>query len=97
MMFNAKPWKRGNRKDIMNFAGSRFLVYAVLLSLLFSMIHVLGFREYTGVISGTADSGAVVQFMGALYILLYLCFAAIVPVLVIAGFLRIAARKVIKL
>ena len=96
-MCDAESEKTDNRKGIMNFAGVRFLAYAALLSVLFIVAHLLGFREYTGILSGTAAFGAACQFMGALYIILYLCFTGIVPVLVIAGLLRIAARKVIKL
>ena len=96
-MCDGEPEKIKNTKNRMNLAGSRFLTYAVLLSVLFIVAHLLGFREYTGILSGTAALGDAYKFMGTLYILLYISFTGIVPILVIAGLLRIVTLKIIKL
>ena len=56
-----------------------------MISVLFSVVHLLGFREYTGVLSGTASLNQYHQYYGAIYIILYVCFVVIMPVLLIAG------------
>ena len=63
----------------------RFLAYALLLSLLFLGAYVFGFREYTGILSGTASLSEHYQYCGAIYIILYMCFVVIVPILLIAS------------
>ena len=65
----------------------RFIAYAILISLLFWGVHLLGFREYTGILSGTASLNKYHQYYGAIYIILYMCFVVIVPVLLIASVL----------
>ncbi len=62
----------------------RFVAYAILLSFLFGCVHFLGFREYTGIISGTTIFSKTHQFFGMLYIILYICFVFIVPILLLA-------------
>ena len=69
------------------FLGQRFTAYAILLTLLFAGAHLLGFREYTGILSGTASLDQYHQYYGVLYILLYVNFAVTVPILLLAGVL----------
>lgn len=69
------------------FIGQRFTAYAILFILLFAGAHLLGFREYTGILSGTASLDQYHQYYGVLYILLYVNFAVTVPILLIAGVL----------
>jgi hypothetical protein len=67
----------------------RFFIYALLLSGLFLIVHLLGWREYTNILSGTGQIAAWQMFCGLSYMLLYICFVGIVPILVIAaGLLR---------
>ncbi len=73
----------------------RFIAYAILLSLLYMGAHLLGFREYTAVLSGTASFSKRHQFFGAFYIIFYMCFVVIVPVLLIASVLT-EMRVIIK-
>jgi hypothetical protein len=63
----------------------RFIAYALVICVLFSVVHLLGFRDYTGVLSGTASLNRSHQYFGALYIILYVSFVVIMPVLLIAG------------
>jgi hypothetical protein len=63
----------------------RFLVYALLLSGLFLIVHLLGWREYTNILSGTGQITVWQMFCGVIYTLLYVCFVGIVPILVIAA------------
>ena len=75
----------------------RFLEYAALLSALFLVATLAGFREYTSVLSGTESSGNWQRLAGMGYALLYVCFVGIVPVLLIAAGLmqgmRLCRRK----
>jgi hypothetical protein len=79
---------------IQKFFKDRFLTLALLLSGLFLSMHLLGFREYTNILSGT---GAITMgriYGGMAYILLYVCVVGIVPILLIADALRYGIRKI---
>jgi hypothetical protein len=56
---------------------------------LFLLVHLAGFREYTGILNGTIGSLALgwkfSTFLAGIYILLYLAFVLLVPVLVLAA------------
>jgi hypothetical protein len=74
----------------------RLIAYAILISIFFLVVHLLGFREYTSILSGTGSFNTWKQYYGTLYIILYNCFVLIVPILLIATtFLQCA--KIIKL
>lgn len=62
-----------------------FLRRAALLSLVFLMVHLLGFRQYTCVLSGTASFGVLQQLGGALYLVFYGLFVILVPILLLAA------------
>jgi len=65
------------------------LLRAVVLTVLFGMAHLAGWREYTSFISGTsADttlSPMVVSFLGLGYLVVYFAFILAVPILLIAA------------
>ena len=63
----------------------RFISYAIVFTVLFLSAHLLGFREQTAVLSGTSVATPLQQICGLVYILLYLCFVAFVPILLIAS------------
>jgi len=63
----------------------RFLGYAIALAVLFLIVHVAGHRQYTAALSGTGISSSTARFFGVTYILLYVCFVGIVPILLIAS------------
>jgi len=59
------------------------------ISALFLLAHLAGLREFTSVLNGTVGSTAVNvklgTFLAAVYILVYLAFVILVPVLVLAA------------
>ncbi len=78
-----QPWGGG-------FLSSRYLgLRAVALVLLFGAAHLAGLRESTTFLTGTAAaSGASLQssaYAGGLYILLYLGFVVLAPILALAA------------
>ena len=62
----------------------RFLGYSIALTVLFLIAHVAGLREHTAALSGTGVFTDTTRFFGVAYILLYVCFVGIVPILLIA-------------
>ncbi len=72
---------------------NRFISYAILLTFLFGCVHLLGFREYTGILSGTISISKVHQAFGMIYIILYFCFVFIVPILLIAKLFLVIFKK----
>ena len=64
---------------------NRFLSYALLLSAFFIVAHLLGFREYTNILSGTSQIEMWKMYCGMVYIILYVCFVGIVPIFLIAA------------
>jgi len=62
-----------------------FIACAILLSVIFFVLHLLGFRKYTSILSGTGSFSTWYQCCGVIYILFYICFVVIVPILLIAS------------
>lgn len=64
---------------------------AAAISCLFLLVHFAGFREYTGILNGTIGSMALGWELSAIpavfYIVLYLAFVIVVPVLLVAAML----------
>jgi len=60
-----------------------FVMPAFLVTALFVGLHLAGFRDRTGVLSGT-DTAGTDAILGGLYILAYLATVVVVPVLFIA-------------
>ena len=62
---------------------------AIAISGLFLVVHLAGFREYTGILNGTIGSldlgGNLSAFLAVFYIVIYLAFVIVVPVLVLAA------------
>lgn len=62
---------------------------AAAISGLFLVVHLAGFREYAGILNGTIGSLALgwdlSAFLAVLYIVLYLAFVILVPVLLLAA------------
>jgi len=65
----------------------RFMVYALLLTLLFLVVHAAGFRQYTGILSGTHAIDRMSQYFGILYIVSYFCLVVVSPIFLIANWL----------
>ena len=63
------------------------LCASALILLLFSVVHLAGFRAYTSVWSGVLPSSFQTELAGLLYIGLYLCVICIAPILGCTGIL----------
>jgi hypothetical protein len=74
----------GKKKKRDPYSGRRLISYAAVLSVLFIIAHVCGMRPYTNILSGTASYGILETYFGMVYILLYLCFMVLAPILLIA-------------
>ena len=77
-----------------------FLVVAALLTSAYAALHVAGWREQVSILSGTLSptaSSAEMQLAQALvYAGLYFSVVLLVPVLVMAGMLQLACRRVVR-
>jgi hypothetical protein len=72
------------------FLSARDLIQrAIAISGLFLAVHIAGFREYTGILNGTIGSLALgwslSAFLAVIYIVLYLAFVIVVPILLLAA------------
>jgi hypothetical protein len=79
------------------FSPKDFVKRALMLSVLFLIVHVAGLREFTTVLNGTMGSVELGRetsaFLGTLYIFVYLSFVLLVPMLLIAAGLIAAYRR----
>jgi len=73
---------------------------AAAISGLFLLIHLAGFRELTGVLNGTIGSLTLgwnlSAFLAVFYIVLYLAFVILVPVLILAAGILAVYRRCIQ-
>ena len=62
---------------------------AAAICVIFLLLHLLGLREFTGILNGTIGSLALgwklSAFLAVIYIVFYLAFVVLVPVLVLAA------------
>jgi hypothetical protein len=76
-------------KDLLQRAGA--------ISVLFLVAHLAGLREFTSVLNGTIGSVAagwkLSGFLALIYILLYLAFVILVPVLVLAAIILAVGQR----
>ncbi len=63
----------------------RFFSYALVLSAMFFLAHLAGFQSHTSVLAGTHSGTFAEQYFGLVYLILYVIFVGIVPVMAIAG------------
>lgn len=70
-----------------------FALRAAVLCTLFFVTHLLGLRQYTSFLSGTATFNYLQLLGGVAYIVLYGLFVACVPVLLIAAVLEKALES----
>lgn len=69
---------------------------AAILSAIFAICHFAGLREFTGILCGTYPSTTAPMLaagLGFVYIIMYLAFTVVVPVLLIAAALLSACHK----
>ena len=88
MKLPAKIWQRYIKQDRF-FSPSGLILRAALIAAAFLVCHVLGWRQYTTIASGTAPAAFGGQSVGAalgiLYIASYFGFVLLAPVLVLAA------------
>lgn len=86
-------------REILSPAG--LILRAAVLAALFGVCHLLGLRQYAAILCGTSASTTAPMFaawLGLIYVLMYLAFTVVVPILLIAAGLmsawnRFAAKK----
>jgi len=73
---------------------------AVAISGLFLLVHLAGFREFTSILNGTIGSldlgWNLSTFLAVIYILIYLAFVILVPVLVLAAVILMVWQRLDK-
>lgn len=82
-----KDERQGRLRSILwpESAAGRLLRRAADYSLLFGLVHILGFREYTSLLSGTGSFDVLPVVLGTAYLVLYICFVLGAPACVIAA------------
>ncbi len=91
-------WQRLAISRRAEFLSARDLLQRALgISGLFLLAHLAGLREFTSVLNGTIGSVAagwkLSSFLALVYILLYLAFVILVPVLVLAAMILAVAQR----
>lgn len=73
---------------------------AAVISVLFLAVHLAGFREFTGVLNGTIGSLALgwnlSAFLAVIYIVFYLAFVILVPILILAAVILAMGRRCVQ-
>jgi len=73
---------------------------AAVISALFLAVHLAGFREFTGVLNGTIGSltlgWKLSAFLAVIYIVFYLAFVALVPILILAAGILTVGRRLLR-
>lgn len=76
-----------------------FAARALMLSMAFAICHGAGFREYTSVLCGTSPTGQALDALSALlaclYLVVYLAFVLIVPVMLLSAAMMKALESVV--
>ena len=71
------------------FSSRDFIRHAALIAVLYGVVHLAGLREFTSVLNGTMGSVSLgwqaSSVLGVAYILLYLAFVVLVPILILAA------------
>lgn len=73
-----------------------FLRIAIVLTVVFVVLHLLGLRSQVAILSGTLPENEFDIFSGLFYILSWFCFVLVAPILAISSLLQIASTKVLK-
>ena len=83
-------WKKSANSPRAEFLSARdMLQRAAAITVIFFILHLAGFREFTSILNGTIGSLELgwnfSAFLAVIYILFYLAFVILVPVLVLAA------------
>lgn len=71
-----------------------FLLRVVVILVVCAVLHLLGFRKYTCVLSGTSPYGTIRSLCGVVYIMFYGLAVTCVPILLLATALAKAAEQI---
>jgi len=75
-----------------------WLIGAALIAVVYVIEHLLGWRDYTSILSGTLPAagaeGELNAILGMLYILTWFAFVILAPILLIGAVLNYALRRV---
>lgn len=86
---------------VSTFSPKGLLAWAALLSIIFLVCHLAGLRAYATVISGTSPTGDVTDtstlLLAGLYVLAYVSFVVVVPILAIASAIFFGLERIIPL
>lgn len=70
---------------------------AAAICVVYLLLHLAGLREFTGILNGTIGSLALgwklSAFLAVIYIIFYLAFVILVPVLVLAAIMQMAWQR----
>ena len=94
-------WQRLGLFRRAEFLSARDLLQrAGAISVLFLVAHLAGLREFTSVLNGTIGSLAVgwnlSAFLSVIYIVLYLTFVILVPILILAAVILAVGRRCVQ-
>lgn len=93
-----KEWVIFQRAEFLS--ARDLLQRAVAISGLFLVVHLAGFREFTGVLNGTIGSLTLgwnfSAFLAVIYIVFYLAFVVLVPILILAAGILMVGRRLIR-
>jgi hypothetical protein len=94
-MFTGKKLAIFERAEFLS--AKDMLQRAAAISGLFLLVHLAGFREYAGILNGTIGSLALgwelSTFLAVIYIMLYLAFVILVPVLILAAMILMVWQR----
>ncbi|MCP3102147.1 hypothetical protein LZ198_25080 [Myxococcus sp. K15C18031901] len=66
---------------------------ALLLVAVFGVLHLLGGRQYVGVLSGTLEGGMAAMLFGITYALSWFGAVLLAPILLLAGLASLSLRR----
>ena len=69
-------------------ATQRLWAYALMLIVLFTLTHLLGFQEHVSILAGVHSGNTLEQGAGMLYLMLSFSAVCIAPIFLIGGLLR---------
>ena len=98
MTGHGRGWRRWLLPPLLSPLG--FAVAAVILAAAFGVVHVLGWRANTTILSGTSPTGDVTDVgpivAGLLYVLLYFIFVVLVPILAMAAIVHTLMLRLVR-
>ena len=89
--------KRASSRQSQFLTPKDLLQRALMFGVLFLIAHLAGLREFTGILSGTLGTTSVswttAVLLGSTYIILYLAFVVLVPILLLGAAILAIGRR----